>query len=159
MPLAKRRFFWTCWTLICLGLTWVAARKPIQAAEPQPVSQQAVDFNRQIRHILSENCFACHGPDEKARKGKFRLDTKDGAIKKRSDTTPIVPGRPDDSEVIRRLLTTDPDDHMPPPDSGKKVTPAQIELLKKWIAQGADYSLHWSFKSVTQPLVPTLRSP
>ena len=143
---------------LLLGITaCLISASPLAIRRAHAVEPPPINFSKDIHPILSENCFACHGPDEQARKGKFRLDTKEGAYKKHKDATPIVPGRPDDSEVIRRLLTTDPDDRMPPPDSGKKVTPAQIELLKRWIAQGADYSLHWSFKPVVEPAVPALK--
>src|SRR6476469_5399413 len=97
-------------------------------------SAPKIDFSRQIRPILAENCFVCHGPDDKARKAKLRLDTQEGALKKHDDKAAILSHNPDQSEAVRRILTTDPDDHMPPPDSGKKLIPAQIETLKKWIA-------------------------
>jgi len=117
-----------------------------------------IDFNRDIRPILSENCFACHGFDDKARKGKLRLDTKDGAFKPR-DHQPIIAGNPDKSEVIRRIATTDPDDHMPPPDSGKKLTPRQVDLIKQWITQGAPYTGHWSFQPIKEPALPQVTNP
>jgi hypothetical protein len=136
-------------TLVCLIL--LAAH--VRAAD------SPINFSRDIHPILSENCFACHGPDEKARKAKLRLDTQEGAFKKHDDTAAIVPKEPDKSEVIRRILTTDPDDHMPPADSGKKLTPRQIDLLKQWIAQGADYKKHWSFEPIQSPPVPPISNP
>ncbi|MDB5323911.1 MAG: Protein of unknown function (DUF1553)/Protein of unknown function (DUF1549)/Planctomycete, partial [Phycisphaerales bacterium] len=132
-------------------ITLLTART--RAAEPP------INFSRDIHPILSENCFACHGPDEKARKAKLRLDTQEGAFKKHDDTAPIVPAHPEQSEVIRRILTTDPDDHMPPPDSGKKLTPRQIDLLKQWITQGADYKKHWSFEPINSPPIPPITNP
>ncbi len=106
-----------------------------------------VDFN-DVRRILSQNCFACHGPDAKERKngGKtLRLDLPESAKAERGGLTAIVPGRPEKSELIARITTTDLDDKMPPPDSGKKLTVEEIALLKKWIAQGAEYARHWSY--------------
>jgi hypothetical protein len=123
-------------------------------AVPSRAADAPINFSRDIHPILSENCFTCHGPDEKARKAKLRLDTQEGAFKKHDDTTPIVAGHPDQSEVIRRILTSDADDHMPPLDSGKKLKPHQIELLRQWIAQGADYTGHWSFQPIKAPPVP-----
>jgi hypothetical protein len=118
------------------------------AASAAP-SGDAVDFNRDVRRILSENCFKCHGPDAKARsngKKVLRLDLPESA---RSDLgnghQAIVPGHPEKSEMVRRITTADPDDKMPPPDSGKKLTAKEIALLKKWIQQGAEYSRHWSY--------------
>jgi len=99
-------------------------------------SQDKLNYARDIQPILSENCFACHGFDEKARKAKLRLDTEAGATAKHKDHTPIVPGHPDQSDVIRRILTADPDDHMPPEDSGKKLTARQIDLIKLWMDDG-----------------------
>src|SRR3954465_14605357 len=114
---------------LALGLL---ALKPAPAAPTPAPATQPLQFNRDIRPILSEACFTCHGPDKNARKGKFRLDDRDSALKKNA----IVPGDPEKSEAIKRLFTTDPDDQMPPPDSGKKITPQQKELLRKWIAAG-----------------------
>lgn len=99
-----------------------------------------VRFNRDIRPILSENCLFCHGPDSNHREADLQLDVEDIA-KEHS----IVPGKPDDSELIKRLLTTDVDERMPPPDSGKELTTEQIEILRRWIEQGAEYEGHWSF--------------
>src|SRR6478672_1762839 len=106
------RFRPTLWVL--LPLLSVAAR-----------ADEKLNFSRDIRPILSENCFACHGFDEHARKATLRLDTPEGATALRKGHAPIVPGKPDQSEVLKRILTTDADDHMPPEDSGKKLTPHQ----------------------------------
>ncbi|MFZ9980293.1 MAG: DUF1553 domain-containing protein [Opitutales bacterium] len=111
-----------------------------------------IRFNRDIRPILSENCFYCHGQDPKHREADLRLDVRDEAVKAHDGVTAIVPGKPEQSEMLKRLLSHDPDDQMPPPESNRKVTPAQIELIRRWIAQGAPYEKHWSF-------VPPQRAP
>ncbi len=109
----------------------------------------AVDFNRDVRRILSENCFKCHGPDTKARssgKKALRLDDRTNALADLGDGRhAIVPGQPEQSELVRRITTADLDDKMPPPDSGKKLTAQDIAVLKKWIQQGADYARHWAY--------------
>ena len=111
-------------------------------------------FNRDIRPLLSEYCFACHGPDEHERKAKMRLDTRDGgAFEKRDGITAIIPGNPDESELMFRLTTEDKDEVMPPPKSGKKLKPAEITLIKKWIAAGAEFQGHWSFNKPIKPKV------
>src|SRR4051794_13189033 len=89
-----------------------------------------VDFTRDIRPILSDNCYHCHGPDEKTRKAKLRLDTKEGAFLPKAGKSVIVPGKSAESELIRRVTHTDPDEVMPPPKSNRKLTPIQIDLLK-----------------------------
>src|SRR5262245_8447128 len=103
---------------------------PAQAADQ-------IDFNRDVRRILSDNCFKCHGPDASERKGGkkikgLRLDTPDGAFADLGGYSAIVPRHPEKSEVIHRVTTEDPDDKMPPPESGKKLTSEDIALLKKW---------------------------
>ncbi|MDA7929883.1 PSD1 and planctomycete cytochrome C domain-containing protein [Akkermansiaceae bacterium] len=105
-----------------------------------------LDFNRDIRPILSANCFACHGPDEESREGKLRLDTAGGAQKA------IKPA--DDPELLYRIETDDEDDLMPPPDSGHQLTGLQKELLGKWVAAGAPYGEHWSFQKPRKQAVP-----
>ena len=102
-------------------------------------------FNRDIRPILSENCFYCHGQDPKHREAGLRLDVRAEAIKENDGVFAIVPGHPEKSEMLKRLLSHDADEQMPPPESNRKVTPAQIELVRRWIAQGAPYEKHWSF--------------
>jgi hypothetical protein len=97
------------------------------------------EFNRDIRPILAENCFACHGPDKNARKAKLRLDLGEEAMK-----LAIVPGKPDDSPLVQRIFAEEPSERMPPPASHKKLTAAQKETLKRWIAGGAEYQPHWS---------------
>jgi hypothetical protein len=115
-------------------------------------------FNRDIRPILSDACFQCHGPDEKERKGGFRLDLKSEAYKAgKSGATPLVPGKPDQSELlVRVLLESDDPDLMPPPESGKSLTTAQKATLKKWIEQGAEYQGHWAFLAPERPAVPKI---
>lgn len=116
-----------------------------------------LDFNRDIRPILSDNCFACHGFDAKKRKADLRLDTAEGAYKAIEGVFPVKAGDPDASSVIQRLLSHDEDEVMPPPETNKKVTPAQIELLKRWIKEGAVYQKHWSFEPPVKPAVPGVR--
>jgi len=114
-----------------------------------------VDFNRDIRPILSDNCFACHGPDKGKRKSGLRLDTKEGAYGAgKSEKPAIVPGHPEKSELLSRVVSKDEEEVMPPPGEHKKVTPAQLAILKLWIEQGAVYDKHWAFKKVQQPEVP-----
>src|SRR5260221_6330481 len=110
-----------------------------------PVAGRAgnpIDFNRDIRTMLSENCFKCHGPDDTKRKAKLRLDQREAAIK---HGTVIVPGKAGESEMIERVSAAEPADRMPPAKTGKQLTPRQIATLKQWIDEGAKYSSHWSF--------------
>jgi hypothetical protein len=104
-----------------------------------------VRFNRDIRPILSDNCFACHGPDAKARDGKLRLDLRADALKA------ISPGKPEDSDLLRRILTTDVDKVMPPPKTHKKLTQREIAKVREWIASGAGYEGHWAFLPIRDP--------
>ncbi|MFM7034106.1 MAG: PSD1 and planctomycete cytochrome C domain-containing protein [Planctomycetia bacterium] len=109
-------------------------------------AEKAPDFNRDIRPILSRNCFACHGPDEHDRRGGLRLDDREAAISELdSGSRAIVPGRPDESELVARIHETDPDTTMPPPESNHVLTAEQKELLAKWIAAGAPYAPHWAY--------------
>ena len=102
-------------------------------ASDKPVAQK-LEYNRDIRPILAENCFACHGPDSAARKGGLRLDMRDQAIKKKA----LIPGKLKESELVARLHTADVDELMPPPNSHKKLTDAQKKMLEQWIEQGAE---------------------
>ncbi|HEX4350981.1 MAG TPA: DUF1549 domain-containing protein, partial [Verrucomicrobiae bacterium] len=116
---------------------------------------QELRYDRDIRPILSDNCFRCHGPELKSRKAKLRLDVREVALDKEA----FVPGKPDESEMIRRLVTTNEDDHMPPLAMHKTVTPAQIDLLRRWIADGAKYEPHWSYAPLVRPALPTVSNP
>ena len=119
-------------------------------------AEKPLDFNRDIRPILSENCFQCHGFDEKARQAELRLDVADSAYAKRDDTTAIVPGHPEQSELWRRVTTDDESEIMPPPDSHRALKPAQKAALKLWIEQGAPYAKHWSFIPPVKAALPEL---
>ena len=113
-----------------------------------------VSFNREVRPILSNNCYQCHGTDANHRKGDRRLDTPDGAMADIDGVKAIVPGKPDDSELIARILSDDPDLKMPPAKSNKSVTPAELEILRRWISEGAKYEPHWAFVAPARPPVP-----
>jgi hypothetical protein len=118
----------------------------------------AVLFNRDIRPILSDKCFNCHGPDKNNRKAKLRLDTQEGAYAERSGKFPVVPGKPDESEVIRRITTKDHDDLMPPAEANKTLSAQEIDLLKRWIAQGAKYEGHWAYIPPQRAPVPAVKN-
>jgi hypothetical protein len=125
-------------------------------ASQTSAADSMVDFNFEVRPLLSDRCYRCHGPDAGSRKGKLRLDTRDGALKKLEDGWAVVkPGDPDKSELIRRLFTDNEDDLMPPADSHLTLTAAEKDLLKRWIAEGAEFKPHWAFLPV-QSFVPPL---
>ena len=112
---------------------------------------QKIEFNRDVRPILSENCFKCHGFDEKKREAKRRIDTRDGALAENEGVRAIVPGKLAESEVHMRIHSTDTDEQMPPPKSGKKLNDRQTAILDKWIEQGAEYQPHWAYAPVVKP--------
>jgi hypothetical protein len=138
--------------LLFVLFVWVAT-VPDRAAAEAPVN-----FHRDIRPILSETCFQCHGPDEKQRKAHLRLDTKDGAFSDLGGYFAIVAGKPDESRLLQRITSTDSQERMPPPKSGKKLSAGQIDLLRRWIEQGAKWSEHWSFISPVRPAMPEVRN-
>ena len=118
-----------------------------------------LDFNRDIRPILSDNCFACHGFDAKKRKGDLRLDTPEGAYTAIEGAFPIKPGQPEASSVLQRMLSHDEDELMPPPETNKKITSAQIDILRRWIKEGAEYKKHWSFEAPVKTAPPKVSGP
>ncbi|MFP6764488.1 MAG: PSD1 and planctomycete cytochrome C domain-containing protein [Planctomycetaceae bacterium] len=130
---------------VCVLLVFASARENSAA--------DRVDFNRQIRPLLARNCFACHGPDEQARKAKLRLDQRETAVTARA----IVPGKPDESELISRIQSTDPDLQMPPPGSGHTLTSEEKLLLREWIAESAGYEIPWSFQPPRKRPLPAVQ--
>jgi mono/diheme cytochrome c family protein len=144
-------------TLLLLGSLWSAGA--VAAAEPAAAK---VDFNRDIRPILSNQCAKCHGPDAKERKGGtdgLRLDVREAALADLGGYAAIVPGEPAKSELIKRILSTDNDERMPPQGSGKKLTSHEIDLLTRWVAQGAEYAAHWSYVKPVRPPLPAVKQP
>ena len=121
-----------------------AALMPALLAAPW-CAAEPLSFNADIRPILSENCFYCHGQDPKHREAKLRLDLPEEATRERDGVVAVVPGKPEESEMIARLLSQDRDEVMPPPKANKHVTPEQIARLRRWIGEGAKYQQHWSF--------------
>ena len=115
----------------------------------------APDFSRDVLPILSDTCFKCHGPDANARKAKLRLDLKEGAL--RTKDAVIVPGKSTESELISRILSNDPDELMPPPDSNLKLTVEQKATLKAWVDAGAKWSKHWAYESLKPVSVPKVK--
>ncbi len=122
-------------------------------------SSPTIDYNGQIRPILSDNCFKCHGPDETHRQGGLRLDVPDAPLQPAdSGTAAIIPGQPDQSELVRRVFSADADEVMPPADSDRRLKPEDKELLKTWIAQGARFQNHWSFVPPERPPLPRVKN-
>jgi hypothetical protein len=122
-----------------------------------PPEEKPVSFVRDVRPILARNCFACHGPDEKHREAGLRLDVEADAKAERDGRRAIVAGDLKQSELWQRITSTDPDVRMPPQDSGKSLTAEQIELIQKWIAQGAAWQIHWAFEKPVRPTPPSVK--
>ena len=121
---------------------------------------EKVDFNFQVRPILADRCFKCHGPDEKTRKAKLRLDQPESAYAVRDpqkNRRAVVPFHPEQSELVRRITTTDEDDRMPPAASNLTLTDEEREVLRRWVVQGGEYKPHWAFIPVHKPVVPALK--
>src|SRR5262245_5543940 len=119
-----------------------------------PAAPGKLEYNRDVRPILADNCFACHGPDSAARKADLRLDQRDMAM----DGGAIVPGKPDESPLVERIFSTTKSEVMPPHKTNKKLTDAQKAILKQWIAEGAEYQAHWSFIPPTRPPLPAVKN-
>lgn len=136
------------------------AIKPVAAVAAE---DGQVLFNRDVRPILSNNCFFCHGPDkaQMEKTGGFRLDTRETAVvkTKKSGKTPIVPGKPDESELVKRITSNDAAIAMPPPDSNHSLTEKQKQTLIRWIEQGAEYQKHWSYVTPQRPVLPEAKFP
>lgn len=123
---------------------------------------EKVDFNFHVRPILSDRCFACHGPDEKARKGDLRLDLEANAfasLDSLNERYAIVRGNLEESQLIHRITSTDPDEMMPPPESKLELSNQEIEILKKWVEQGAQWKSHWAFEPPVRPEIPEIGDP
>jgi hypothetical protein len=121
---------------------------PALALAGPALAAERLQFNRDIRPILTENCYYCHGPDASHREAGLRLDVREEALEA------LAPGQPERSEVLARVLTDEADDLMPPPDSHKKLKPAEKEILRRWVAEGAEYQGHWAFTAPVRPAVP-----
>jgi hypothetical protein len=130
------------------------------AADPAPMPRDVVakpkgtlEYNRDVRPILAENCFACHGPDSAARKAGLRIDRREDALEMKA----IVPGKPTESALIARIFSPNAEEQMPPARSHKILTTVQKEVLRKWIAEGAEYQPHWSFIAPVRPKPPEVK--
>jgi len=131
----------------------LAAAATLASAAPDA----AVSFNRDIRPIMSDTCFRCHGPDRNARMANLRLDIRQEALKPTaSGAIPIVPGQPEQSAIIQRIFAQDPARQMPPQHAHKELTPAQKTTIRRWVAQGAPYQGHWAWEPVRRPAVPDI---
>ncbi len=140
---------------LILGVIVVGARGADEEVSAGEVPAGKVDFNRDVRPILSEYCYACHGFDANHREAGLRLDTFEGATEELSSGEhAIQPGDPEASELVRRLLAEDEYERMPPPDSGKSLSEEQIALIQQWIASGAEYDSHWAFSAPVKPTPP-----
>jgi len=148
-PIATTRFF----NLPTLSLALTALSVTGHAAEPR------IDFAREIRPILSDKCFFCHGPDPAHREAELRLDTRDGLFADRGGYAPVVPGKPGESELIARITSDDESAKMPPPESHKELDPAQIELLTRWVEQGAEWKAHWAYEPLVRSMLPDIADP
>lgn len=143
----NERTFWL--SLVALAVTSGALN----------ADETKLNFDRDIRPILAENCFACHGPDAQQRKAKLRLDTRTGTLAElRGGERAVVPGKPDVSLLIERIASDDPSQRMPPKKTGKTLTAAQIELLRRWIVEGAPYTVHWAFVPPMRHALPKVKN-
>mgnify|MGYP000548423151 CR=1 FL=1 len=143
--------------LAIASATLAMASAPRRPAPPRR-AEAPVDFNRDVRPILSANCFPCHGPDAEARQAGLRLDRREEATRARPTGRAIVPGKPEQSRVYVRITAANPARRMPPAGSGHALTPRDVEVLRRWIAQGAPYAEHWAFVPPKRPPLPRVRT-
>ncbi|MFT7639685.1 MAG: hypothetical protein ACI9G1_001422 [Pirellulaceae bacterium] len=147
----RQRNFFLLVAATVLGITsWIAPNR-LASADP-------IDFNRDVRPILANNCFKCHGLDEDTREADLRLDTLVGATSDLDGHSAVVAGKPAQSTLIQRIKATDVDKRMPPLDTGKKLSVDEIEILETWIAEGAKYAKHWSLEPIKRPAVPPTKA-
>lgn len=143
------------WQLLLIA----AVSTSVWSMDASCFATEPINFDRDIRPILSEHCYTCHGPDAGKLKAGLRLDVKESALGRlESGSTAVVAGKPNDSELIRRIHSQDADEVMPPPDGGKPLTADQIIALENWIAGGANWTNHWSFERIQSPAVPAVTS-
>jgi len=121
---------------------------------PATWAADTVNFDRDVRSILSNNCFQCHGPDEAQREGGVRLDTKDGVYAAIDDGYVVVPSEPDQSVLIERIFSNDPDHRMPPDEAKKTLSDNELDILRRWVEEGAEWSGHWAFVPPLKPMRP-----
>lgn len=141
----------------------VAAVVPLLFATALPAQEHAgkpvaVDFNRDIRPILSDKCFRCHGPDDSKREASLRLDSSDGLQADLGGYAAVVPGDLNESVLVSKITHSDPDQRMPPADSGRSLTQHEIDLISTWIQQGAVWQKHWSFIPPVRPELPKIEA-
>ena len=132
-----------------VGLFFVAGLSQVVV-----VAERPIDFGRDIRPILSDNCFFCHGPDPAHREADMRLDRREGMFEDRGGYATVVPGRPSESELVARITSDDEFTKMPPVESGKSLSPEEIELLRRWVEEGAEWEGHWAYEPLVRPAVP-----
>ena len=118
------------------------------------IANAEVSFNNDIRPLLSNHCYRCHGPDENDRKAGLRLDTFEGATQDHNGIKALVPNDIDESEIIYRITSSDPEEVMPPPEAGEKLNDEEINKIKQWISEGGKYEKHWSYQKPKRPTVP-----
>jgi len=137
------------------GLTRLGVAAAIGTGWVSIHAQDQISYNRDIRPLLSQNCFSCHGADEGTREANLRLDNFESATSpSRKGRTAIAPGSLENSQMVARIFSDDPDEIMPPPDSGRKLNEGQKQLLSRWIESGANYEQHWAFVPPTRPTPP-----
>ncbi len=147
---------WTSFLIVASTLGGHRASSAAEASKPGT----KLDYTRDVRPILADKCFTCHGPDDAKRKAGLRLDTPDGAFKPvKSGTIAVVSGKPSESELIARITSGEADEVMPPPKTGKALTPAEVDRLKTWVEQGASYQTHWGFVAPKRPTTPKVSNP
>jgi hypothetical protein len=155
-----QRWGWLLVVPALAGLVWpvVLGGRDVAAGRANE-SEMAIGFNAQVRPILSQHCFPCHGPDEGSRQARLRLDVREEAIRDRLGLYVIQPGDPSGSELMERILSTDPREVMPPPKHGEPLGEEEIEILRRWIAEGAPYEEHWAWKRPERPPLPAVSRP
>ena len=163
MLLRNPRWFFADFSMFrahsCVNITGMV-RLPTLLMLVTALSAEAaeIDFSRDIRPILSDKCFACHGPDRANQKADLRLDSRDEAIRERNGIIPIVPGNASASELVKRIFAADENDVMPPLKFKNPLTRAEKEMLKAWVGAGANYETHWAFRRIAKPAVPVVRA-